>query len=955
MNRMLLGGLTLSVLAAANAMLGGASATAADASPHVQRNLVPRTGTPSCTATFNVVGGANPGAAADVILENAIAAVNDNDIWAVGGQRAASGQPDQTLAEHWDGSTWSAINTPNSTVGSNDFRGAAAIATNNVWAVGDFPEGSGVGHPYAAQWTTTWTGFNNLPSVGTGNNRLSAVAAVSATNIWAVGSSRADTVSTTPRRTLIEQYNGTTWSVVASPDVSSTSDDQLLGVAATSATDVWAVGISTHAGVGSNLIKHWNGTAWSTVISPSPTATANALYGVAGLSGTNAYAVGDYQDSAGRLHTSVLHWDGAFWTAVASPTVGAGTFDDILFSVSATSPTNIWAAGAVYSPTSNGAPSDTLVEHWDGTSWTVVPSQDGASGQFNELHAIIATSAANVWAAGDYVNSGLTQDLTLFENLCIDVAAIFRTTPNIGNTTGETSVIIIGRYFNFATGVSFGTTPATSFVINSNFTITAIAPAMPVGAVGISITNYAGSSNPFSDQENVFAYTQPAVSWQQYRLDGSDGTTWTDIDASTLVQTITPTVASNAVLNANADLWTASPGVNQDLGIFISGGAFGAGQVMAWKESGGGAGTFSPNAAAVQTVASLAAGITYTVKLQWKANHPTPGSIFVGAGLPPPMPKTLLVTYPTAFSPTRLTVELIPATNADLLSAVSTKQYTLAGSDGSTWKDMDGSTLAITNYTPTASGSALLSANADLWTQNTGINQDLGIFVSGGALGAGQIVAGKESRGNAGTFSPNAAYAQAVVQLVAATPYTIKLRWKANHATTGTIRAAAGLGPQFSPTRLAVRLFPSGTGLQDVSSTQQYNRVGDIFATERMPIDGNTLTFNLTPTATSLYILSGNADLWTANAGVNQDLGIIISGGEFGTGIVVAWKESGGFSGTFSPNAAFVQAVIPLTASKVYTVWLGWKVNHATTGTIYAGAGLGPAFSPTRLTVQTTS
>src|SRR3984893_7942879 len=128
--------------------------------------------------------------------------------------------------------------------------------------------------------------------------------------------------------------------------------------------------------------------------------------------------------------------------------------------------------------------------------------------------------------------------------------------------------------------------------------------------------------------------------------------------------------------------------------MLISGRAFGAGQVMAWKESGGEAGTFSPNAAEVQTVASLAAGVTYTVRLQWKANHATPGSIFVGAGLAPPMPKTLLVTYPTAFSPTRLTAELIPATNVDLRSAVSTKQYILAGSDECTSDDTDGSAQA---------------------------------------------------------------------------------------------------------------------------------------------------------------------------------------------------------------------------------------------------------------------
>jgi hypothetical protein len=67
----------------------------------------------------------------------------------------------------------------------------------------------------------------------------------------------------------------------------------------------------------------------------------------------------------------------------------------------------------------------------------------------------------------------------------------------------------------------------------------------------------------------------------------------------------------------------------------------------------------------------------------------------------------------------------------------------------------------------------------------------------------------------------------------------------------------------------------------------------------------------------------------------------------------VGWKESGGFAGTFSPNAAFVQTVIPLKGATTYTVVLEWKANHATIGTIYAAAGAGPAFSPTRLTART--
>ena len=428
-----------------------------------------------------------------------------------------------------------------------------------------------------------------------------------------------------------------------------------------------------------------------------------------------------------------------------------------------------------------------------------------------------------------------------------------------------------------------------------------------------------------------------AASGQQYTLSGSDGTTWWPIDPAALSVTLTPKVDSNVVLSGNADLWTSIAGVNQDLGIRVSGGIYGTpGRVVAWKESGGFAGTFSPNAAFVQSIMPLTAGPTYTATLVWKTNKQTAGTIYAAAGSAP-------------YSPTRLTAEMIPNTDVDLQFAVSTQQYALAGSDGATWQDLDGTGLLTIAFTPAASGPALINANADLWTARAGVNQDIGIFISGGSFSPGRVVAWKESGGFAGTFSPNAAEAQAVVQLTAGTPYTIKLQWKANKNTAGTIFAAAGNAGAHSPTLLTLRLFP-GTPVYDAVSTQQYWRSGSTGA-DWTPVDSTNLQTTVTPAADSLWMLSGNIDLWTATATVNQDVAIFVSGGAYGTGTMVAWKESGGFAGTFSPNAAFVHTVLPLAGGTTYTITLEWKANKSTGGTIYAAAGGGP-YSPTRLTAQ---
>jgi hypothetical protein len=490
--------------------------------------------------------------------------------------------------------------------------------------------------------------------------------------------------------------------------------------------------------------------------------------------------------------------------------------------------------------------------------------------------------------------------------------------------------------------VKFGATAATSFTINSNNQITAAVPAGTAGTVDVTVTNPAGTSAV--SPADTFVYVPPAISWQQYWLAGSDGTTWQPIDATNLSLTFTPTADSKAILSGNADLWTSVPGVNQDIGILVTGGTYTTlGTVVAWKESGGFAGTYSPNAAFVQTVIPVVNGTAYGVRLVWKANKPTTGTIFVAAGNAP------------SFSPTRLTAELVATPSANLQSMATNAQYWLTGSNGTAWTDMDGSGgLTIANFTPAASGSALISVNVDLWTAKMGVNQDVGIFVTGGTYGTapnGTIVGWKESGGFAGTLSPNAAYAQTVIPVASGVQYSIKVQWKANVQTAGTIYAAAGNAGGFSPTRLTLRFFPAGTGLQDASTNAQYWKAGSTGA-DWTPIDSTNLKLTVMPSANSLYVLSANADLWTATAGVNQDMAIFVSGGAYGSGTLVAWKESGGFAGTFSPNAAFVQTVIPLAMGVTYTITLEWKANKSTGGVIYAAAGGAGNFSPTRITAQ---
>jgi hypothetical protein len=354
----------------------------------------------------------------------------------------------------------------------------------------------------------------------------------------------------------------------------------------------------------------------------------------------------------------------------------------------------------------------------------------------------------------------------------------------------------------------------------------------------------------------------------------------------------------------------------------------------------------------VHTIVALKAASTYTFKLVWKTNKAAGGTnIFAGGG-----------PIGAAYSPTRMTVQMVPASGTPLASpyvktAASTNQFVLTGSNGSAWTDLGPSAGPSFSFTAADDGMVSVSGNADLWTTIAGFNQDLGITVQGGAYPtvAGQPELWKESGGYAGTYSPNAAAVNGMLAVSKGVTYTLKLQWKANRSDNGTILVGAGpIGGAYSPTRLSLWVVPTGGARMDAVTNQQYALTNNDGATWS-DMDATNLKLLITPANNCVATLSANADLWTATAGINQDIGIQVSS-TLGTYAAdrVGWKESGGFAGTFSPNAASVQTLFPMNSGIAYAVKLVWKANRTASGaSIFAGAGpIGSKYSPTRLTVQ---
>ncbi|HLJ35255.1 MAG TPA: hypothetical protein VKU38_16500 [Ktedonobacteraceae bacterium] len=243
-----------------------------------------------------------------------------------------------------------------------------------------------------------------VPSLnGNSNSALSGVATVSANDVWAVGGSGSQLGA---GYTLIEHWNGTQWQVVTSP--SPDLYNTLTGVAAVSASNVWAVGWHANGSTTQTLIEHWNGTQWSVVTSPSPASINNELYGVAAVSASDVWAVGflSTNTATGAVdQTLVEHWNGTNWSVVKSSNPGSGS--DHLAGVAAVSSNNVWTVGNYANSDGSGG---TLAEHWNGTSWSVVKSPSPGSG--GDLTGVSAVSASNVWAVGYTSINSTLQTLT---------------------------------------------------------------------------------------------------------------------------------------------------------------------------------------------------------------------------------------------------------------------------------------------------------------------------------------------------------------------------------------------------------------------------------------------------------------------------------------------------------------------------------------------------------------
>jgi hypothetical protein len=321
---------------------------------------------------------------------------------AVGSYSNAAAQT-VTLAEAWDGSSWKVQAAPDPVGADLDyFEGVGCTGAASCVAVGYDIASSGIVAPFAEAWDGSSWSIQAIPNpTGDITSELYGISCSASGDCAAVGSYYIDTSGFVV--TLAETWNGSSWKVQATPNPEGTTLSALTGVSCTAGDSCTAVGYYGSQSGLATLAETWNGSSWRIQQTPDVSgATESDLSGVSCSSRDSCTAVGYYVNSARDTVTLAEVWNGTSWTKEPTPDPDGATTSE-LSSVACTASDSCDAIG--YSVNSSGV-GVTLAEGWDGTSWKIqtTPNPEGAvRGSF--LQGVSCPAADSCTADGYDTNS----------------------------------------------------------------------------------------------------------------------------------------------------------------------------------------------------------------------------------------------------------------------------------------------------------------------------------------------------------------------------------------------------------------------------------------------------------------------------------------------------------------------------------------------------------------------
>jgi len=389
-----------------------------------------------------------------------VAAITHSEVWAVGSHY--DGVDDRPLAENFDGIQWVTVNVATPGPGSAYLRGVAGVSGTDVWAAGYWITTSGLSKTLIEHYDGTSWAIVPSPNPPSSASYLGTVAAVATNDVWVAGHYLDNSGV---YRTLVEHWDGTSWMIVSSPNAGN-GPNALNGIAAASSNDIWAVGYQSSApgAASSTLVLHFDGTSWTIVLSPNPGGLTSSLAGVVAMADGRIWAAGFYYDGT-QGRTLLLHGDSSgFETVAGEDFPGEG---NVLNGIAASGSGDIFAAGYHYP---NGTSDyQGLIEHYDGQQWRRVSSAQGAS--YTYLSGITAQPAGAAWAVGNTLTATIAQsvcEIQVSEAGFVPKAA----SATLGDTVGWTIIGSSSHRLVDASGMqlfdSGSRTPSSSFQFTFN-------------------------------------------------------------------------------------------------------------------------------------------------------------------------------------------------------------------------------------------------------------------------------------------------------------------------------------------------------------------------------------------------------------------------------------------------------------------------------------------------------
>jgi hypothetical protein len=330
----------------------------------------------------SVTAAAAPGRVAATVAGRlqGVACDSSKSCVAVGGRSPTSTGPGGTLAETWNGTTWSVVKSPDPSGSTGAvLNGVACTSAKNCLAVGDYFTSSHATLPAAEKWNGSKWSVVTIPAPsGATDAFLDAISCASSSHCQAVGGSGDST--------LAESWNGSAWKIVPSPNPVPSKPNYLTGVACPATSECWAVGYYFPSDSSGALTEKWNGSKWSVVTTPA--SKSGQLIGDGCFSATDCMAVG----IGNSFFAIAQHWNGSKW-ATTTPAKPSGATSTQLNAASCPASKTCESVGV------NGEQTE-LAEVWNGTKWAIQTTPSISGSTFAPLQGVSCTASGNCWAVG---------------------------------------------------------------------------------------------------------------------------------------------------------------------------------------------------------------------------------------------------------------------------------------------------------------------------------------------------------------------------------------------------------------------------------------------------------------------------------------------------------------------------------------------------------------------------